>query len=270
MKTVNWLVEKSVLDDDKMLKEIERQEFNCKLVENLTFFNSEEIKGLFSEDECVVFYGTLGSSQNIRRYAPWIPGCFCDLKKYECVYYYPEFGSFLLNENYLMFPFGDLERRKNFLFDFFNDDKFFMKPNSGFKIFGGDVVKRGTWKYDANKKVDKEKLVVVSSVKPIEKEWRLVVVENKVIAGSQYIENDEIVFDVCPEEVFEYGNYVLSEVKYSPEKAWCLDICLSEGNYRVLEVNAFSTSGLYICDLEPVVREVSRVSLEEWKEFNSF
>ena len=57
--------------------------------------------------------------------------------------------------------------------------------------------------------------------------------------------------------------------EWQPDRAYTLDICLSDGKYSLLEANSFSCSGLYACPVEPIVREVSRIALEEWKEYNN-
>ena len=50
---------------------------------------------------------------------------------------------------------------------------------------------------------------------------------------------------------------------------WVLDMCKAAGlgAPKVLEVNSFSCSGLYGCNIEKIVREVSRVAKEEYDEY---
>jgi hypothetical protein len=56
-------------------------------------------------------------------------------------------------------------------------------------------------------------------------------------------------------------------IEYNPDRAWTLDICMTEhGNFYVLEVGCFSCAGLYAMNFETVVREISRIALEDWKE----
>lgn len=256
-----WLLEKKVLEDNRFEKELKYQNFEYKVVSE---FNLED----FDKDDCVIFFGSLGMAQDVRRKAPWIPGVYCDLPKFECTYYYPRFGKYLLNENYVMLPFGDLMRRKQFLLDNLGKNgKIFIRPNSGFKIFGGTILDNWDLRY-LTQRIDPEKLIIAATPENIKYEWRLVVVNNKIIGGSQYIENDEIVHGSCPLFVIDYGQEVIENCNYKPERAWCLDICETGDGLYVLEVNAFSTSGLYETPLEEVVRNVSIAAVDDWKDIN--
>ena len=68
---------------------------------------------------------------------------------------------------------------------------------------------------------------------------------------------------------FELADKIAKE-DWSPDRAYTLDICKCYGSYYLLEANSFSCSGLYESNTEPIVREVSRVALEEWKEYNEY
>lgn len=271
MKT-KWLLEAKVFDDEvlQMVQEIEKQGFSYKIYERIYSNEENDIISLFDTNDCVVFYGSLGMAQQIKRFAPWIPGVYCNLSKFECTYYYPFFGDYLLNKDYVMAPFGDILRRKQFLNDLYGES-IFIRPNSAFKIFTGTVIKN--WNYDlkyiSTHTISSEKLSIVSKPQKILTEWRLVVAKNKVISGSQYIKNDEIEHGLCPDYVMDYGQKVVNEVNYEPEPVWCLDVCEIDDGLRVLEVGAFSTCGLYACPKEPIIREVSKIAWEEWEEYNN-
>jgi hypothetical protein len=46
--------------------------------------------------------------------------------------------------------------------------------------------------------------------------------------------------------------------------AYTVDIFLGENGPRIGEFNSFSSSGLYNCDLDIIVNEISKASLNEW------
>lgn len=255
---ITWVIENKVFDEnvERMVAEIQKQGFQHQIIN----------RDLPKIDGCVVFYGSIGLSQKIRRETIWM--VYCTLSKYDCAYYYPHFGESLLNEHYIMLPFGELQRRKTFLMNCLVNDRVFLRPTSGFKSFGGFVLSEKDWEFELHylkPKVDPEKIVVAAPPKNIEYEWRLVVVDGKVIGGSQYVKDDEIVFGPCPKDVLEYGQSVIP-TSYDPDPAWTLDICKTNGTLKVLEVGGFSTSGLYETDMEPVIREVSRVALRDYED----
>jgi hypothetical protein len=208
-----------------------------------------------------IFHGSLQFGKRIKKHEKKNIAVYCDLPKYECTYYYPRFGEFLLNNNYIMLPIGDLERRFNWIMNNLGTSgEVFIRPNSGYKTFTGDLVGKNDVKgFVRYSRTDPQDLILVSSWKALCREWRLVVVNNKVVTGGQYKEDGEIVrkSDV-PEDVLKYGQYVLERVKYNPDPAWTLDVCeTADRNMWVLETNSFSCAGLYACDYEAVVREVN-------------
>lgn len=281
---MNWLLETEVFGEgeiEAMSAEIERHGHVVKTIPHaVSLVNIGNFRDLaytiFGHDEPVIFYGSLGLAGMIRRHCEWVPGVWCDLQKYRCSSYYPSFGYYLLNEDYEMLPFGELGRKARHLFERFNDSEscnkaklLFIRPDSAFKIFGGQVV---TWKdwgnnlklLNYNDSVSPNEIVVVSSTKKIASEFRLVVANGKVVSGCRYIENDEIDHGPMPENVREFGDSVING--FSPEPVWVLDIAIEDGErMSVVEINAFSTSGLYCCPMEPIIKAASEAAQREWE-----
>jgi hypothetical protein len=67
----------------------------------------------------------------------------------------------------------------------------------------------------------------------------------------------------CPEEVRQFADGMLAEVPWRPDPIFMLDIAEAEGRLWLVEVNGFSCSWLYACDLEPVVAEASKQASEQ-------
>lgn len=273
---VSWLIEKHVFEDnvDSLVKEIKNQGMDIKMVSYAPFESSKKYLSLFQKESCIVFYGSLQMASQIKKEATWVPGVYANFSQFECVAYYPVFGDFLLNNNYIMLPYGELIRRKDFLFDVLgNNGSVFVRPNSGLKTFTGKVANSETWEKDVEYfgfyDVTPNTLVVVSEPRNLLAEWRLVIVQNKIVSATQYHNDVGLkVSENVPQEVFNFAENVLSEVQYSPDRAWCMDVCQTkEGTFHVLEVGCFSCAGLYVAPKESIVREISRIALEEWKEY---
>jgi hypothetical protein len=170
-----------------------------------------------------------------------------------------------------MLPLNELIRRKDFIFnDIFKSNSLFVRPDSGAKEFSGRIV------YSKNCNLeffdygfyheDPNLLVVISSSKKIEKEWRLVVANKKVITGSQYKINCELESSPdCPEEIIEFGNKIVN-MDWEPDPIYTIDVCSSNGKLYLLEINSFSCSGLYDCDIKKIVQVASEIALKSWKE----
>ena len=113
-----------------------------------------------------------------------------------------------------------------------------------------------------------EILVVISSPKPIDREWRVVVdAELGGLASSLYKENGKLTIkEGCPQEVLDVANKIAEE-KWQPDRIYTVDVCESNGEFYFLEANSFSCSGLYGCDVKPIVDVASKIAMKEWEEY---
>jgi hypothetical protein len=279
---VKWLVEPEVFQYtcQALLDTLEEKGIEHKVCAfGITY--DELVAKVFSPDDCVVVYGSLQLGRTVQRKAKWVPGVYCNLPKFECLYYYPKFSKHLLNSDYAMFPLGDLLNRREWVFRNFGvDDCVFLRPSSGFKTFTGQVVELVDWDQEIDQLVWKagdSTLVVVCRPIEITREWRLVVTD-RVIAGSQYKQgrgliripgSDIVRTKEVPQSVMDYGQQVLVDVQFKPDPIWTLDICETiSGELRVLEVGSFSCAGLYECEMGPIVDEVNRLAIIEYEEYH--
>lgn len=267
---VSWLIENDIFDDqDSLVEEITLQGFEVKIFDDPSV-KAEDCLSLFDRTGCVVFYGSLQVARRLQRLAGWVPGVFCDLQRLECTYYYPRFGDLLLNSEYVMVPFGELRRMKDFLFKVVGvENKVFIRPSSGFKLFTGKVVSKDSWEKDLELfdfyDVNPERVVVVAKPHYILGEWRFVIVDGKVVSGIKYEGASTASLDV----VSQYAQSAIDISGYQPDPAWTIDICQkNDGNFYVLEVGSFSCAGLYNTPKRAIIKEVSRVALREWKDYN--
>lgn len=267
---VKWLVETGVFDDTEsdLIQTLKDHSIEFETTPYVPINGSKEYLKLFDDRDCVVFYGSLNFAAQIQREAPWVPGVYCDLKKYECTYYYPRMGNCLLNYSGCFLPYGML--RGN-LFEHLTvlGSKVFLRPNRGDKGFNGQLVNA----YDDDAlsglsfyNLDDSELCLIAPESELLREWRLIVT-NEVITGSQYKTNMES--DVSPElpqEVIDYGNKVLLETNFRPDPIWTLDICETKWGLNVLEIGSFSAAGMYASDLSKVVQEVNKLASQEWED----
>ena len=118
----------------------------------------------------------------------------------------------------------------------------------------------------APSRYDPETLLVISTPKELGREWRLVIANSEIVASTQYRNQGAIsVTRGCRDDVIEFATDVLDQVKWRPDNVFMMDVCESNGRLHVLELNSFSCSGLYDCDLVAVVRAASDAAEMEWK-----
>lgn len=272
----NWLLQTDIFEENinDLALEIEKQGHCVNWIKYYPMMPILSIVDLFKEDDCVVFYGSLNLAKLIRKWTKWIPGVYCNLPNYNCSNYYTYFGKWHLAEKYCILPYGDLIRQKEFIFDTFGDsDTVFLRPNSGDKIFTGQTVAIE----DFEKEVEllgtysafNDTLCIISPPVNLVAEWRFIVVEKNIVAGSQYHDARSLNLNSeYPKEAFDLAQEIANS-GYQPDHCWTLDICKTKsGDFRLLEIGSFSCAGIYLCDKKSIVKHVSEIALKEKTEYD--
>jgi hypothetical protein len=191
-------------------------------------------------------------------------GIMCNWQAFDCSEYYPYFEKYLLADSFFFTSYGDLRKNAEQYFELYGnkDGWFFLRPNSGGKIFVGELVeKEGLKRHREWYKDAWSDDLVVMVAEPVEiiKEYRLVVIGDKVVSGSMYkaLHGSKLELDtkrIEPDhEAFKYADKVLTDVDYRPDPAFIIDVAETSDGFRVIELNSFTCSGLYDCDPEPIV-----------------
>jgi len=261
------------VDTGPMVAEVIRQgmqviEIECSLGYNVNFYELVGISGNFLDRRWpslhVVGYGDIDFVRQMQR-TPFIPGAWCTFDNMKCSTYYAYLGEYLLNKDYVMMPAGDLLRRWDALIDRDVNRSLFLRPDSGAKPFTGYVIEpEGRDKIQTLvETVGPDMLVVVARKKQITAEWRFVICDRKVVTGCQYLPNEDKWFHP---ESFRLAHKIASK-EWQPDLCYTVDIAESEGKMYLLEINSFGCAGLYVCDMESVIRRVSVAATKEWREY---
>ncbi|QDU92860.1 ATP-grasp domain-containing protein [Lignipirellula cremea] len=221
----------------------------------------------FPAGDCVVAHADIDLVGRILADDRWTPGAFATVPHFFCSHYYAHCGRFLLNKDYLMLPYAELPRCRDFLFAALGrDDRLFVRPDSPLKIFTGMTLSRSTFDKDYEfmgfYEFPVESLVVVSSPKTIVSEWRFVAAAGEIVAGTLYVnEGEPTALPAQDAGALAFANAVVA-AGFRPDPVWMVDVCRTDdGGYHLLEIGGFSFSSLYGCDKDAVVQAVSRVAL---------
>lgn len=213
----------------------------------------------------VVFHGSLGNADRIRRTLPWQPGAYCDADAFRCSTWYPRARQWLLHRAWRVLPadvlvadpaaalapIGALEAA-------------FIRPDSPLKPFSGRVLPRTGITLpalDHGFYFDDPSLpVVVAPVRNVGSEWRYVVVGRAVVAGSAYASDGRSALPDDPSGLpWAFASQVAEHLD-PPEDVYVMDVCEVDGQLRLLELNPFSGADLYACDGDAVVSAVTRAA----------
>jgi hypothetical protein len=200
----------------------------------------------------IVIYGMNTMIRNTSRHPKWKCGLFFHQAAFAPIAYTRILGDRMLNADAELLTCEQLAES-----GFDDAETFFLRPNDDSKSFSGQVMVFGdyrrwydTWEDDMDLKPDT--YVLVSSLKTIIAEYRLFVLDGKVIASSQYL--PEARRFVAP-EVIDFAGQVAS--RYSPADAFVCDIAATRDGLKVIEFNCINGSGFYQADVLAIVRSLS-------------
>lgn len=278
MTTIGWLIDAEMFDGyrDELVTRIRESGNEVQLVNPpQPPYRWDDIgnpfRRMFPKGSCVVAHGDIEFVTRIAAERWWVPGAFGTVDNFTCSNYFCRYGRYLLNQDYVMLPFGELGRRREFLFRTLGvDGRVFVRPDSPLKLFAGQVVAENTFDADVDfmgfYEFPVSSMVVVSSPKQITAEWRFVAVNGKVVAGCRYKlrGNMELHPNYDP-AAYDLASKIASS-EYQPDPVWVLDICKTDdGQFHLLEIGGFSFADLYMCDKRAIVEVVSAAALREWE-----
>jgi hypothetical protein len=255
---MKWIVDTTMNDYEKLVESLNRFNINYQLFKYKPFMNYkdilEEIK--YEMDEKVICYGTINFIEKIQKCIELYPGSYCNFEGFKCSSYYPVLKDLLLNDKYEIIYWKDvLNKLKNL-------DTVFIRPDSGKKEFTGCITNYDSLKHDVGFSVsslDPLLKVIIAPYVEIDKEWRFFVSNWNIITGCLY----RIGSKHYEEYTYDKEAYTLAlraTTLYNPDPIFVIDICKTKtGEYKVLELNSFSCSGLYTCNTNNIVQFVENL-----------
>lgn len=242
---------------------------------HLTSMNKGKIEDIdsisFDSSKPVVTYGSHQFvSQIERKFASqWVPCSYHRVKNLSYSTYSAYIGDLMMNDDFILLPYAEAKRR--LLRD--RPDGVFIRPDSVTKSFAGFFIKQKDLDSEFNSldqisKPDPDMLTVIASPKDIKAEFRFVIVDREVVTGSEYRWDGrlDIRIDV-DESCLELAKEVANR-EWQPDIAYTCDVALvdfeGKTEARVIELNAFSCSGLYACDTRKIVQAIEKAATMEY------
>jgi len=267
-----WLIEAGVYgaEAEPLLAEIRRQGMAAELLPFRTLLKEKDVVAggrPLADPDCVIAYGTFPFARQAQLHRRWVPGAWCDPDNLDCRCYFAHFGKYLLNRHHAILPAVEAVRQRERLYETFGpDDEVFARPAGCSKVFTGRCVYKDDFASALSPATfDPDAQVVLAAPREIRREWRLVVAEDRVVAGSQYaVEGSKCVEPGWPAEVRAFALGMLAEVRWRPDPIFMVDIGESDGRLWLVELSGFSCSWLYACDLEAVVAAAGELAERAW------
>ncbi|WP_162242594.1 ATP-grasp domain-containing protein [Leifsonia sp. Leaf336] len=256
-----WVIEGSVFrDNDVDLADAVWRTGGCVVAWRDEWSTGQAVPALTGP---VVFHGSLGSADVVARAGWWSPGAFCATSQFACSAWWPAARDVLLTSRYTLTTVGDLVAAG--APDGFGA-RIFVRPDSPLKPFSGRVLDadRITLQaLDHGFYYDETSLpVIVTPVVEVREEWRLVVVGDRIVAGSSYTADGRRAGEPlrADHRVCVYGQSLLKKLP-TPDLAFVMDIAEGPDGLRLLELNPFSGADLYACDRDSIVSSLHQALL---------
>lgn len=225
-----------------------------------------------TKGECTVAYGSIQFVEQ-RMSVGYSPGAYYSRERFRCSFYMPKLPiSWLGNAEGVYVPFAEFRRRTEQFYRMFGVSRLFIRPDSGKKVFTGLTLDRDNTDQELNSlmqltSVTGETMIMVTPAKTIKAEYRFYIVRGQVITASRYMVDGEprTGTDIDP-QCLALAEEVASR-RWQIELAYTCDIGLFDEpdglQAKIVELNAFSTSGLYVCDSIALFKAVAAVALAE-------
>ena len=257
---LRWVLETDVFSEvcfDRMIDTFKKYDIEYHIVKIIPF--SHEIEGkkpdIDEKSSVVIPYGSIGIHELAER-ENWFPGVWNHIPNEDML---GDVFANPLNTNIRKMKLSEVSSKVT-------DEEFFIKPNGDLKQFAGTVLTKvefDDWLerllkigYLENEDFD----VVIAKPKKTGKEWRFVIVDNRISSCSLYKSYGKAYMK--PDAPDDVKKFLMNEI-YSSKKilppVYVVDVCESytDNEYKIIEVNTFNSSGLYDCDVEKIVLDIS-------------
>jgi len=212
------------------------------------------------------FYGATRWINNIYESGQWTPGVFFNPDSILPVWI-KHYGKCALNHGAKITTIKGLSSAIK-LGDYDQDKLLFVRPTSDQKEFAGDVISVNAMDEWADKIITdvldfSSTEIAVADPVGISHEWRLFIVDGKVISGSHYRSYHKLTINEdLPKGVVEFAE---EQAKvYSPSPVFVMDIGQSADELYIVEIGCFHSAGFYATNVTEIIAAVTDYITEHY------
>lgn len=217
----------------------------------------EEIT-IHTERKDIICFGGVSLTKVAKKYG-WEPGVFYN-ENHDMEVYFHHYKEHMLNSDGFFIQSQDELPAPL-------PEAFFARPADDTKLFSGGLFSRKGWNdtmkayLSIKKGLEHDVKIFVAPDKDyIAKEIRCWIVDGRVITLSQYKLGILVIqknYD-HDEEAFGFAQRMADT--YSPSRAYVLDICLYQGEWKVVEINCINSAGFYDANMNKLLNALEAMS----------
>jgi hypothetical protein len=253
---MHWIIQENLINPatrDELLRVL--NERNCSVVLAKLVPVFDVLMHEVSVPAGPVFvYGSTGLG-NVAKSAGWAPGYYDAQLDYQLML--DRYGELALNYGAVCCPLGELPPQPA---------PFFVRPVLDNKSFAGTNME--SWEEfeefragiariadDPEAKLRLTDVIAAAPLTRIDAEYRFFVINGRVVTGSRYKVGDMVrSSSSVPADVAQFAQQCVDV--WAPNEAFTVDIAVTPGGLRVLELNSANSAGFYACDMGNIVDAV--------------
>ena len=206
-----------------------------------------------------LIYGSTTFMLNAYQHPDYQTGVFYEPSLFQMQNYVNQWKHHVLNHQGKLLKFGEINRVKSS-----PSQKWFVRPNHDSKEFGGRLLTYEELQEWSKRIIPlqishlhKDTEIWMAKPQVIDKEWRLFVVEDKVISACRYQEKGALNINRLdvPKDLLNFVNARIQEYHLYP--VYVLDVAQVQGHYKIIECNCFNGTGFYDHNIERIVSAIN-------------
>jgi ATP-grasp domain, R2K clade family 3 len=255
---VQWVVQKN-LTSDNYLSKIKKScvELGIDFLDLEIIPFSEKLPD-FPKEKLSIFYGSTTVMNLVYEDKTLSKGLFFDKKAFTMENYFSKWQDKMLNYDAQIIAIKDINN-----LGFSKDKIVFIRPNDDSKSFSGNTLRFeevSTWlnqnQFDETTDFNADSKIVIGEPYNLRYEWRLWIVDKKVVAASKYRENFKLKQELgCPIEVISFAEEQCQI--YVPHDIFVMDIALCGDDYFIIECGCMNSAGFYHANIKDIVQHVT-------------
>jgi hypothetical protein len=239
----------------RLIEALERLDLPYEIIKVKPFVEELEFK---TDRKDVFCFGGTKMARLAGKYG-WNPGSLAS-KNHNFRVYRKFYRDNLLNYRSRIYPI-------EYEFDW-RHPEYFIRPCDDNKGFTGSVFTEEEWKElresvlegtYPHSQLTKETIIQVTMTRKIQAEYRLWIVDGKIVTASRYTIGGRVIYglseDIDPEAIV-FCQRMLGA--YQLARAFVMDVCLHEDEWKIVECGCINSAGFYNADMQKLV-----ISLEE-------
>lgn len=257
---MQWVIQENIFNEygyGRLIETLERLEIPFTIVKVIPFGGGIIPDVNFKEPTIVMGAYTMWK---VAAEKQWIPGSFIN-ENFDFEIQRQHWGNRMFNADSRVYRFADVPEQS---------EDFFIRPIHDTKSFTGQIIdwiSFDTWRKSVMDiqtsycSITADTLVQVAPYKHIYAEYRLWVVDGKIVTSSLYKRGNRVYSDEeVDEEIINFGYECIKT--WVPARAFCLDIFVGPDGPRVGEVNNINAAGFYKADVQKLVLALNSMEFQ--------